>query len=263
MIRKEDKMAQSRRDEAVINKIFVWFLSAVVLEALLFLVNRFYINARVTDTGVAIMMAISYVVKVVPFVGVIAAALLAIRGLTFHKQGKPAGKYGVASVLALVVAFCSAVIWRFFDVGVRFLYVAVPVIAVLALIYYLYQREFFFSTFISALGVLGLWLVRKGYAVTHGTILYVYLAVTVVIAVLIAVLAARAKGKKGMLSLGGQQVKLFSAKANYIVIWISCVLACAAFALGLVLGSVAAFYLLIVLAVWLVALLAYHTVRLM
>lgn len=262
-MQKEEKMAQHRKDDAVINKIFVWFLSAVILEALLFLVKRFYVDVRVTETAVAIMVAISYIVKVVPFVGVIAAALFAVRGMTFHRQGKDAGKYATACVLSLVVAFCSAVIWQFYDVGLRFLFVAVPVIAVLALIYYLYQREFFFSTLVGALGLVGLWMVRKGYGATHPASVWAYFVVVAAVAVIVALVALKAKKAKGVLELGGKKWKLFSVKANYVTLWLSCVISVAACAVGIVLGSMAAFYLLIVLAVWLVVLLVYHTVRMM
>ncbi|MCI8594382.1 MAG: hypothetical protein HFF09_03885 [Oscillospiraceae bacterium] len=260
---KEKKATQPRKDDAVINKIFVWFISAVVLECILFLVNRFYVDVHPTDGGVAIMVAISYIVKVVPFVGVIAAALFAIRGMTFAKKGQDAGKYAVGCILSLVVALCSFIIWRFYDAGVKFLYVLVPVIAVLALIYYLYQREFFLSALVCGLGVTGLWAVRRGGMENHKVLLCLLLAVTIVVAAVSLALAAKARSNKGVVKLGGRNIQMFSAKTNYVVLMISCAVGCVALAAGMVLGSIVSYYLLFVLAAWLVAMLVYHTVKMM
>ncbi len=263
-MRKEEKMAQNRKEDAVLNKVFLWFFAAVILEFLLFLVNRFYINVRVaTDWGVPVMNAFYQVIRVLPFVGVIAAALFAIRAVTWKKQGKPAGKLATACVLSLVVALCALIIWRFYDTGVKFLYVFIPVVAVLALLYYLYQREFFFSALICAMSGSGLWAVRKGGMTGHAVLMYVGLAVTVAVAILLIIAANSARKNKGMVKAKGKEQKVFSGKTNYLLLVLSSVIACAFFALGLFLGSAVAYYLLIVLAAWLVILLVYHTVKMM
>ena len=263
-MRKDEKVVQSQREDAVLGKVILWFLSAVVLEFLLFLVNRFYINVRVaTEWGVPVMNAIHNIVRVLPFVGIIVAALLVIRGVTWKKKGKNAGKFAVAAVLSLVVALCSLIIWRFYDTGVKFLYVFVPVIAVLALIYYLYQREFFLSALICGMGGIGLWAVRKNGLANHAVLMYVSLAIVVVAAVIMCAIAWSARKNKGIWTVNGKSIKLFSVKANYVTLAVSCVLACACYAIGLFLGSTVAYYLLFVLAAWLVVLLVYHTVKLM
>ena len=263
-MRKEEKLARDRKEDEVLGKVIVWFLSAVVLEFLLFLVNRYYINVRVaTDWGVPVMNAIYNIVRVLPFVGVIVAALLAIRAVTWKKRGKNAGKYAVACALSLVVALCALVIWRFYDTGVKFLYVLVPVIAVLALVYYLYQREFFFSALICGMGGVGLWAVRKNGMAGHAVLMWVGFAVTVVVAAAILAAALSARKEKGKLKVQGKSIQLFSAKANYATLAVSCVLACACFLAGMLLGTTVAYYLLFALAAWLVILLVYHTVKLM
>ena len=87
---------------------------------------------------------------------------------------------GVLAGVMLALAVCAVVIRVFDESGIRLLYVAVPAVAVLALIYYLYQREFFFAAVLSALGLLGVKVVpyhfgfpaiAYGYAVVLGVAL--------------------------------------------------------------------------------------------
>ena len=67
---------------------------------------------------------------------------------------------GVLCLAAGILLLCSHIILNFRDTGLRMLFWLVPAWAALALVYYLYQREFFFSALISGLGLLGLWFVR-------------------------------------------------------------------------------------------------------
>ena len=76
-------------------------------------------------------------------------------------------------------------------------------------------------------------------------------------------LAAKARSNKGVVKLGGRNIQMVSAKTNYGVLMSSGAVGCVALAAGMVLGSIVSYYLLFVLAAWLVAMLVYHTVKMM
>lgn len=64
------------------------------------------------------------------------------------------------------LAICAHVTLAFKGTGVRMLFLLVPAWAGLALVYYLYQKEFFLSAVAVGLSILGLWCVRFGGALT-------------------------------------------------------------------------------------------------
>lgn len=41
----EKRAAQSRKEDAALNRVLIWFGAAVVAELILLLLNRYYINA--------------------------------------------------------------------------------------------------------------------------------------------------------------------------------------------------------------------------
>ena len=101
----------------------------------------------------------------------------------------------------------------------------VPAWAALALVYYLYQREFFLSALVSGVGVLGLWFVRHAGASSFYTIGAV--AVILVLAVMMLWL----KGHGGSL-FSGEAGQLLPEEAGYPLMLLSCVISLAAIAIA-------------------------------
>ena len=159
----------------------------------------------------------------------------------------------------LALAVCAVVI-RFFDEsGIRLLYVAVPAVAVLALIYYLYQREFFFAAVLSALGLLGVKVVP--YHFGFPAIAYGY-AVVLGVALVGAVVVFRVmQAAEGKLRLKGNWVEVLPKSANYALLYVTCGVVAAVVIAALLLGGLAVLYG--VLVAWLLILAVYYTVRLM
>ena len=142
--------------------------------------------------------------------------------------------------------------------------ILVPVVAVLAVIYYLFQRDFFCISVISACGILCLQLYRKMFfghpnVIRAGFVLaFLLLAAAVVALVLL---------KQGKLKLSPALDKvirvLIPKEANFALLYASCALVAVLLALTLILGGTIAYYLMFVLVGWLFIMAVYYVVKLM
>ena len=131
---------------------------------------------------------------------------------------------GLAAV-STALYFCAQITLVFQESGVRMLFWLVPAWAALALVYYLYQREFFLSALVSGVGVLGLWFVRHA-------------------------------GASSVYTIGAVAVSLVLA---VMMLWMSL----AAIAIAAFVGGALSYYLLYAMVAWLFALLVYYTVKMM
>ena len=151
--------------------------------------------------------------------------------------------------------------WHFHrkEMAAEILYIAVPAVTVLALIYYLYQREFFFSAALSALGLLGIKVAAQ--AESSPLLGYGYLAVLAVLVLAGAVCFRLLQSHKGFWSVKGKAKEILPKNANYAMLYVTCILVAAVVIAALVLGALAVLYG--VLVAWLLILAVYYTVRLM
>ena len=232
-------------------------MGSVILEALLLLLNRVYVNYTASEIEFA--YSLRGVFKVLTIVLPICFVVLAGLWLAARKSGKLVKLTGVLALIALILAVC-AVIVRIFDVsGVKFLYIAVPVVAVLALIYYLYQREFFVSAVFCALGLLGIKLLPR----VRGASLvgYAYAVALAVLLVAAVVLFRMMQKSQGKLTVKGAPVQVFPKGANYALLYVTCALVAVVAIAAVMMGALTLLYG--VLVAWLLILAVYYTVRLM
>lgn len=187
---KAQRMAKRQQEDAALNRILIWFGSAVVAEFILFMINRLL-------PGVAV---------------------------------------------------------------IHWLTVLVPVVAVLAMVFYLFQRDFFCITVISAGGILSLQLYRKMFLM-HPTMIRCGFALAfILLAAAIVVLVLLQRGKRPMpLRIDS----LVPQDSNFPLLYVTCGLNAVLLALTLALGSTAAYYLLFVLVAWLFITAVYYIVKLM
>ena len=143
--------------------------------------------------------------------------------------------------------------------GIQFLYIAVPAVAVLALIYYLYQHEFFLIAVLSALGILAVHLVPR--ADLSALIAYGYAVALAVILAAALLFSRKLQTSGGILKLGGKELRLFPKNANYAMLYVTCIVVAAVLVAALLLGSLPVLYG--VMVAWLLIMAVYYTVRLM
>lgn len=253
---KKQREARRRQEDMALNRALLWVGGAIVLEFVLLLVNRYYINYNVSDVEVAYLLR--QVMKGIRIGGaVIAVVCLVLSALRF-RQGRGAALPMVGAVACGALVICSHVALVFQESGVRMLFLLVPAWAGLALVYYLYHREFFLAAAGVGMSILGLWFVRYGAgSVREAALTFVGIA-------LVAAAALWLKKSDGVVSRqDGSQVRLLSKNTSYAVILVSCLAGLIAVAAGLILGGMAAYYLIFVMVAWLFALLVYYTVKLM
>lgn len=142
---------------------------------------------------------------------------------------------------------------------IRWLTIVIPVAAVLALVYYLFQRDFFFLTLISAGGILSLQLYRKIFLM-HPTMIRCGFALGFILLAAAAVVFILLQRKGGVLPKG---LRVLPHDATYPLLYITCALNAVLLILTLALGSTAAYYLLLVLVGWLFVTAVYYIVKLM
>jgi len=140
---------------------------------------------------------------------------------------------------------------------VRMLFLLVAAWGGLALVFYLYQKEFFLAAAGTGLGVLGLWFARFGGGFCLETV-----AALLAIALLLAVGLLLRKGN-GKVNLAGLELEVLPKGANYPLVLGSLAAAFLLVAAACLLGATAAYYLIFVMIAWLFGLLVYYTVKMM
>lgn len=257
------KADRSKQEDIALTRALIWFGAAMALEFLLLLVNKYYVNFTADSTSINLALALGTVVKVTTVLGLLGAAVCGFFGWKRIKaDGTLPFLHLVLTATLLAVGVSSGLIVLFYRAAVELLYILVPAAAVLALVYYLYQKEFFFSACGVGVGLLGLWLVRKNNG-THDLLVALYAAAGAVILLAILLLALHLKKQQGVLTIRGKQFSVLPKQSSYLPVILSCIAGLAALAAGLLLGGTVAFYLLFVLLAWLFVLLVYYTVKMM
>ena len=256
----DKRAARGHKEDAILNRVLIWFGAAVVAELVLLLLNRYYVNVTTAPGEIEFAGALLKAWPVLIGVTAVGAVICLLWAIFQAKGGKKATLPGVLFGVFLTALVISVITYRFYGAGVQFLCGIVPVAAVLALVYYLYQHEFFASTLLSALGILGLWLIRRADG-RYPVLVYGYVAVVVVL-----LLAALAVGRTmqrngGALKLGDKRRQIFSRSASYVPLYVTCALVAVCIAGGLIGGISAAYYLMFVLVAWLFAMAVYYTVK--
>ena len=258
----DKRAARNHKEDVILNRVLIWFGAAVVVELILLLLNRYYINITTAPGEIEFAGAL---LKAWPaIIGVTAAGtvICLLWTVFWAKGGKRVTLPGVLFGIFFTGLVISAVTYRFYDTGVQFLCGVVPAAAVLALVYYLYQHEFFAVTVLSALGLVGLWLFRRAGG-GHQTLVYAYVVVLAVILVAAILLCRSLSAKDGVLTLGGKKLQVFSRNASYGMIYLTCAIVAVAVVAALLLGTAAAYYLIFALVAWIFIMAVYYTVKLM
>ena len=256
------KAERQRQEDIALSKVLYWFGGAVVMEVLLFLTKRYYIDFDTSEWSVNLAYGIGQALKFIP----IAALILAVLGFVWCFSRRRQGKGGVllwaVSSFLLGLAVCSFLVYRFNPSGADLLTYLVPVTAVLALIYYLYQREFFTVALTCTAGIVGLWALFKDGG--RGARTYALLVLLGIFLVAVAVLARVLQSRGGVLSIKGKSLEVLPKNANYALLYITCAVIAAALVAALALGAVVTVMVYYAVPVaWLLIMAVYYTVKLM
>lgn len=255
-MKKEERLAKKQKEDQALNRVLWWFGGAVVLEFFLLLLNRFYINFDAQGAGLA--QGIFRFLQVLAWV---CLALAVVCVLWWAAEKKRKGKTflpGICALTATSLFLCAFVAGMWKELGVQFLYVTVPVVAVLALIYYLYQREFFLVALLGGVTLFSMWAYRKLIYVNKWLVYGIFIAAAVM-TVAAVVFFAVLQGQKGRLG----KVRILSKRANYLPLYIAGAVTVLSLVFTVFLGATVAYVCLIGTVAWLFGVAVYYTVRLM
>ena len=254
---KKNRMAKAKAEEDALNSIICWVLGGLVLEFLLILLNRYWVNFRIEEINFRIDV-LAPIVKVLAFLGLAGCAAAVL----WWRKGGMKGRIPLAAALVSlgISAGCFAA-WLVGDAGITVMYTVVPAIILLAVIFYLYQREFFLVSCLSALGLLGIWLCAHGVAGRTGVVCWIYVLGTLCLIGAVAWCCYLCQKENGALAWKGKKLQLLPRETNYLPLYITA--AITAVVLVCALMGLTSMVLYAVSVAWLLIMAVYYTVKLM
>lgn len=221
------------------------FVTGCIAELYLMIVRRCYIN------GYAEQQIAWYDVYLKNLI-LAGAAVLAVGAVLAYlwRQDKKKQLYGwlVAGLGAFLAASSALVLWNMS--ALTFLNVLVPVLLVLCVVWGLYDRECALSLTLLGVSLLMLWVCRRQLTSIYlGTLVKAAVVVLILALALVAVLAKQ-----------GRLARLLPAASQFTTLYAACGLSAVALAVSL-LGTVAAYYAMWVLAIVVFGLAVYYTVK--
>jgi len=253
---KQIKAAKAKQEEATLDRILCWLAGGAVLETFLLLLDRYYCNTRIGEFWM--LQGLKWGVRILApaaLVGAVVCAVIWIRG---KKSGKGTDRPGAAALMLLGASVGCFVARWFKSSGLRLVYIGVPVIVALAVIYYLYQKEFFFQGADAALALMGTWVASNWLETKRSAVLLgVVLAVVLILAG--ALVCRKAQTGLGKLRLGEKTVRVFTKDANYALLYLGAAVN-AAVLIAAVLGLATAVLYGVAVA-WVLAMAVYYTVK--
>lgn len=256
--KQQQQAARRKQEDTALNRLLIWFAVAVGYEALILLIRRFYISLPSTDAGTAVALGFFRVFSVLWWLAPVLTAAALVWLCLWHRKGKPVRVPAITAAVLAVLSLTAVLSYFFYTDGVDLLSALAPVAAVLAMVYYLYQREFFCNTVITGCGILCLWVYRRFFSL-HPTMVRLGYVLAWVL------LAAAAVAAWKLFKSGGRWRKrrLFPDGISYVPTWVTCGLTAVTLAAALLGGATIAFYAIFVLVIWLFCMAVYYTVRLM
>ena len=253
---RKQREARRKQEDIALQRGLLWVVGAAVLEVLLVVLNRFYVNYSLSDSDIQIFLTLHEVLKAVRMIAPAAAVLALLWAVWQMKQKKPYVLQLIVAIALAAVSVCVHVAIKFRGDGMSMLYWLVIAWAVLAMVFYIYQREFFLGASACGMSVLALWFVRYGVTGRPEAIL-------LTAAILIVGLAALWLKKNDGTLDGKDEMRFLPKGSSYVVLLVTCAASLAAVAAAMLAGSTVAYYLIYVMIAWLFALFVYYTVKLM
>lgn len=258
---KREKERLRRQEDEALNKLIWWVCGSAALFLLLIVAKRYRVNFTKDEVGLA--MGVFTAAQVMTFVALALAAAGVVLAVLRGRNGKPWGKLAGAAVFFSGLSVCALAIWQDGSGNkIDLAALLAVIVAVLAMAYYLYQRDFFVIAVTVAVDIVGVWLFSR---VGQSSWRYLFLAMAVVLVVAGVICLAYLKKSRGIVKVGEQEVRIFLVRANYPLMMVSGVLMVAVLiAAQFLMGSgipVTVFYAVPV--AWALIMAVYYTVKLM
>lgn len=259
----ENKKADKRREEYTANRILAVFTYAFLLILGLMAAYRSYTNI---DT-MFVTRTVLYVIAALGAAGVIAGIVWEYAGEKREYKLLCGRNIALAAAILAVCAFCGA---YFGTAGVRMMYVFVPIVSALILVYYLYPRDFFFNALVCACGALTMWYISNNVAYGFVWTNVFYFGRAMILStgalVLLACYAVCTKflaKSGGVVVLRGRETEVLPRNAKFSLGYITAAFVAVCILAGLICGATAAYYLVFAVVAYLFILTVYYTVKML
>lgn len=255
MFEKGKRAQRQSEDDKIFNRMLLWLAGAVGVELLLLLLKKVYVEMK--WGGVPAKMLLDFFK-----VYCIAGAVLVVGGIVWAVLTYRMGRrltLPVAITCAAALLWVVSLVSRFFyPEGMKILLMLPAGAAVLIVIFFLYQRPFFYNAVFAGGALMAVWLYGRYYLIRPRVIMACFIGGWVILAAA-AALAFVLRNNDGKLG----RVRVLPPSSNYMMTWITCGVAALAMVLALILGVSMSHYLLYVLAAWLFAQAVFFTVKMM
>lgn len=258
---KREREKQRHQEDEALNKLVWWVCGAAALFLLLIVAKRYRVNYVVSETGLA--AGVFTAAQIMTFVALTLAVAGVVLAILRGKSGKAWSKLAGAAVFFAGLSASSLAVWQDGSGNkIDLVSLLTAIVAVLAMAYYLYQRDFFVIAVTVAVDIVGVWLFSR---VGQSSWRYLFLAMAVVLVLAGVVCLAYLKKSKGIVKVGAREVRIFSAKANYPLMMVSgglmvAVLIAAQLLMG---GGIPVTVFYAVPVAWALIMAVYYTVKLM
>ena len=253
MSKKNMNHKRQEQEGAALKQIFNTFLIGLAAECYLFIVYRGYIAGSVGS-----LLAWDKILHVLMWLG--AAAFVGGSGLALVKRSDAKLRTGgiYAALAGIFFAVSSWVMTTFFNNGVMTMCTVVPVLTVLMLIYFLYQRECFVSTILLSGTLFTVWVCSRGLDGQWNTFVSIGAGVVVAMLAVFALLLLVIRKNGGKI----KSMQFLPADCDYRVIYLVTAVCAALILLALLIPGIS-YYLIWAAVVALFGELTFYTTKLM
>lgn len=256
---KQFREAKAKQEETALNRVLCWIAGGSVLEFLLLLLNRYY--SHYTVEQIDLRVALGSAVKILAVAALVCAAAAGLWWNAARKSGRGSALPGLLTIFMAGVSVSCFCTWFMGSTGLRLMYIGVPVVIVLALIYYLYQREFFLVACLCVVGLLGIWVCSRALGGSYAYAAYLYLALAAVVTVGGALVCRRLQAGSGAMELKGKRMRILPKDANYALLYVTAIVTLLVLIAAVL--AVPTMILFGVVAAWVLIMAVYYTVKLM
>lgn len=257
---KHDKRVEY--EDFIWGRILLWLGCILAGEILLLALGRFYVPQSTAMWEIQVAMFLRNVMNYGRWVTLALVTVSAICFTLSVIKGKKCGPAAIAVAVSSAMCLVTFLAHNFQKTGLDMAFRMGLVLAVLVMVFYLYQREFFVSALLSAGAALGLWLFRE----LNGrldAILYVVFALLLVGVLAALVLTRKCQKGEGQMKLAGRMMKLFPEADSFSWVYGTCAIVAVALVAALLVGTSMAYYLLCALIGWIFIMAVNFTVKAM
>lgn len=255
-----NKSEMNRRDYVTNKVLLVFTLALVGVLSLMFIY-------RLLNYGSTFMMGYT-ILRVSGILSVPGMALGIVLWLYERRTGKNTEFKMIkgANILFFFLAcgVCVAFILKFdYITAIKVLYVLIPASAVIYLIFYVYQPEFFIITLVSCVGGIGLWAMHRAMSGLYAAYAPVIFALIVLFSIGASALTFGLMRNKGLLKIGKKSYEVFERNSRSSYVYLASAVSTLFSAAALICGATTAYYLMFGIFGYLFIMGIYFTVKLM